>query len=92
MTLIKAIYVHLITKKKYNTLQIKLDGAREDIERLTIQLNTAKREHAIRRNEWERILKEQEEEIIRLKERGKKNVSKPNSNGSKIPRKVQNNK
>lgn len=74
--LLKNIYEHLKTKKKYNTLEIKLIGAREDIERLTIQLNTEKRINEKKREVWEKVLKEQEEEIIRLKEQIKQLKSK----------------
>lgn len=74
--LLKNIYEHLKTKKKYNTLEIKLIGAREDIERLTIQLNTEKRINEKKREAWEKVLKEQEEEIIKLKEQIKQLKSK----------------
>ena len=77
MNLIKAIYEHLITKRKYNTLKLKLDVAREDLEKKTIELSTQKRIRLKEKEIWENKLKEQEEEIIRLKKRGvKKNVSK----------------
>ena len=33
MNLTKAIYEHLITKRKYNTLKLKLDVAREEYDR-----------------------------------------------------------
>lgn len=67
--LMKGIYEHLKTRKKYNTLEIKLIGAREDIERLNILLNNEKRKSAILKESWEKTLKEQEEEIIKLKKR-----------------------
>ena len=77
MNLTKAIYEHLITKRKYNTLKLKLDVAREDLEKKTIELSTQKRIRLKEKEIWENKLKEQEEEIIRLKKRGaKKNVSK----------------
>ena len=65
----KAVWEHLKTRKKYNTLEIKLIGAREDIERLNILLNNEKRKNAILKESWEKTLKEQEEEIIKLKKR-----------------------
>ena len=61
----KAVWEHLKTRKKYNTLEIKLIGAREDIERLNILLNNEKRKNAILKESWEKNLKEQEEEIIK---------------------------
>lgn len=68
----KAIFEHLKTKKKYNTLEIKLLGAREDNEKLIIQLNTEKRINAKKREMWEKALTEQEQEIINLKKEIKK--------------------
>lgn len=77
MKITKAIYEHLITRKKYNTLKLKLDVAREDLEKKTIELSTQKRIRLKEKEIWENKLKEQEEEIIKLKKRGaKKNVSK----------------
>ena len=73
MSFRKALWEHLKTRKKYNTLSIKLDGAREDIERLSVEKKTQKRIFEIKQAIWEQALKEQEEEIIRLKQRGKKN-------------------
>ena len=75
MSIRKAVYEHLKTKKKYNTLEIKFLGAKEDIERLTVELNTQKRIHAKRQEIWEKALKEQEEEIIKLKKMKVKNAS-----------------
>ena len=39
----KAIYEHLKTRKKYNTLLLKYEVAREDLEKKTVELNTQKR-------------------------------------------------
>ena len=72
MSLRKGIWEHLKTRKKYNTLEIKLIGAREDIERLGIEKNTQKRIFDIKKEAWEKALKRQEEEIIKLKEEIKK--------------------
>lgn len=88
--LVNALYEHLITKKKYNKLLIQLEGFKEDLERKTLELNTnrklLKKEKAI----WDKILKEQEEEIIRLK-RGKIN-EKSKTKNTRISTKKQNNK
>lgn len=73
--LFKNLYEHLKTRKKYNTLMIKYEGAKEDIERLTVQRDTERRVHQIRKEEWEKALKEQEEQIIELKRRRIKNDS-----------------
>lgn len=88
--LVNALYEHLITKKKYNKLLIQLEGFKEDLERKTLELNTnrklLKKEKAI----WDKILKEQEEEIIRLKRR--KINEKSKTKNTRISTKEQNNK
>lgn len=71
--ILKAIYEHLKTKKKYNTLQLKYDVKCDELERKQIELNTERRIRLKEKEVWEQKLKEQEEEIIRLKKR-KRNV------------------
>lgn len=88
----KAIYEHLITKKKYNTLLLKYEVAREDLEKKTLELNTQKRINLKEKEIWEKRLKELEEEIINLKKRGVKSVSKSKDKGTRVSRKKQNNK
>lgn len=75
----KHLYEHLVTKKKYNTLKLKYEVAREDLEKKQVELNTERRIHLKQRETWEQKLKEQEEEIIKLKRRRRKNASKQNS-------------
>ena len=75
MSIKKAIYEHLITKRKYNTLQVKYDTLKEELERKTVELNTERRIHLKRAGVWEETLKEQEAEIIKLKRRKAKNVA-----------------
>lgn len=74
MSLKSSIYEHLVTKKKYNTLKIKLEVTQEELERKIIELNTERRINLKRKETWEKTLKEQEEEIIKLKRRRRKNV------------------
>lgn len=89
----KAIYEHLKTRKKYNTLLLKYEVAREDLERKQVELNTQKRINLKEKEMWEQKLKEQEEEIIELKKKGvKKNVRNTNKSSTKVSRKKQNNK
>ena len=89
----KAIYEHLKTRKKYNTLLLKYEVAREDLEKKTVELNTQKRINLKEKEIWETKLKELEEEIIKLKKRGvKRNVSNTNKSSSRVSRKKQNNK
>lgn len=71
----KAIWEHLKTRKKYNTLMLKYEVAKEDLERKQIELNTQKRINLKEKEIWELKLKEQEEEIIKLKRRKNANNS-----------------
>lgn len=74
----KAIYEHLITKKKYNTLKLKYEVAREELEKKQVELNTERRIHLKQKEIWEQKLKDQQEEIIKLKRR-RRNEKKQNS-------------
>lgn len=69
--LTKAIYEHLITKKKYNSKCIECEALKEDIARINIRMNEQKEKFEVIRKEWEEKLKDQEEQIIKLK---KKNI------------------
>ena len=69
MSISKTIYEHLITKKKYNTLKLKYEVAREDLEKKQVELNTERRIYQKKQEVWEQKLKDQEEEIIKLKRR-----------------------
>ena len=71
--LMKNIFEHLKTKKKYNTLKLKYEIAKDELERKQVELNTERRIHTKRQIVWEEKLKEQEEEIIKLKKRRIKN-------------------
>ena len=75
MSIKKAIYEHLITKPKYNRKCLELEIAKEDKEKMREQRDTAKRVHQIQKQEWEKALIEQEQEIIKLKKRKTKNVA-----------------
>ena len=75
----KHLYDHLITKKKYNTLKLKYDVAREDLEKKQVELNTQRRIQLKQKEVWEKKLQDQEEEIIKLRRRRRKNENKQNS-------------
>lgn len=66
--LFKNLYEHLKTKKKYNTLLLKYEVAKEDLEKKQVELSTQKRINLKKQEVWEKKLTEQEEEIIKLKE------------------------
>lgn len=67
--LAKAIYTHLITKTKYNRVCLERDVARQERDEYKEQRDTDKAIYLKRKEIWEQTLKEQEEEIIRLKKR-----------------------
>lgn len=80
MSITKAIYEHLITKKKYNTLKLKYEVVREDLEKKQVELNTERRIRLKEKEIWEQRLKDQEEEIIKLKRRRRKNEKSSTDN------------
>lgn len=80
MSITKAIYEHLITKKRYNTLKLKYEVAREDLEKKQVELNTERRIRLKEKEIWEQRLKDQEEEIIKLKRRRRKNEKNSTDN------------
>ena len=76
MSIIKSIYEHLKTRRKYNTLKLKYEIAREDLEKKQVELNTERKIHSKQKEIWEQKLREQEEEIINLKKRKSRSKSK----------------
>ena len=80
MSITKAIYEHLLTKKKYNTLKLKYEVVREDLEKKQVELNTERRIRLKEKEIWEQRLKDQEEEIIKLKRRRRKNEKSSTDN------------
>lgn len=65
----KAIYEHLKTKKKYNTLLLKNEVLREELEKKTVELNTERKIREKLKNVWENNLNMQEQEIIKLRKK-----------------------
>lgn len=80
MSITRSIYKHLITRKKYNTLKLKYEVARDELEKKQVELNTEKRIHLKQKEIWEQKLKEQEKEIIELKRRKRKNEKNSTNN------------
>jgi len=76
MSIIKSIYEHLKTRRKYNTLKLKYEIAREDLEKKQVELNTERKIHSKQKEIWEQKLREQEEEIINLKKRKSRSKKK----------------
>ena len=81
--LLSKLYEHLITKRKYNTLQLKYDCKCEELERSQVEKATERRIHLKQKEVWEKTLKSQEEEIVRLKEVIYGNNSKPKKTRTK---------
>lgn len=80
--MIKQIYEHLITKKKYNTLMLKYEVKKDELEKKIVELNTEKRIRKIEKDKFEEVIKDymnqlqkSKEEINKLK---KKNKEKKN--------------
>lgn len=67
--LLSHLYEHLVTKKKYNTLQLKYDVKMDEYQRLNIKYEEIKKLYQTRQEIWLKTLKEQEEEIIKLRKR-----------------------
>ena len=67
MSLTKSIYEHLITKKKYNAKCIECEALKLDITKRDILMNEQKEIFNTKKIEWDKTLKEQEEQIIKLK-------------------------
>ncbi len=73
--LLSHLYEHLITKKKYNTLQLKYEVKMDEYQRLNVRYEEQRKLYEARKEIWEKTLKEQEEEIIKLKKRKTKKES-----------------
>ena len=68
MAIKKAIYEHLKTFRKYNSLNIKYETKCEEYDNKVTELNTQKRIRQIEKNKWEETLEEYIVEITSLKE------------------------
>ena len=68
----KAIYEHLKTKKKYNTLMIKYETKCEELDNKIVQLNTEKRVKLKQQELYDEKIKELTQLNIKLKEENKK--------------------
>ena len=67
MSIKKAIYEHLKTFRKYNTLENKCETIKKLYEDKNTELGVERNIFKKRREIWEQKLTEQEEEIIELK-------------------------
>ena len=67
--MLKHIYEHLKTRTKYNRLELKYDVKCEELERKSTELRIERNIWKKKQEIWEKTLKEQEEEIVKLKKR-----------------------
>lgn len=86
--MLKHIYEHLKTRKKYNTLMVKYESLKEELEQKITEYNQLKRQMLIQQNVWETRVIELEQ---KLSKRGNKNVRNTNITGTKVSRKKQDN-
>ena len=71
--LLKGIWEHIITRKKYNKKCIEVEMLKEDIERLRIEKRQQKNTFELEKEVLEQEITELQQEIIKLR---KKKVSK----------------
>lgn len=84
----KHIYEHLITKKKYNSLQVKYDTLKQELEDKITEYNLLKRQYILEKNTWEMKFIE----LTQKKMKGvAKNVRNTNLEGTKVSRRKSNN-
>lgn len=69
--LLKGIWEHIITRKKYNKKCIEVEMLKEDIERLRIEKRQQKNTFELEKEVLEQEIKELQEKIVELKKKGK---------------------
>ena len=69
MSIDKAIYEHLKTKKKYNTLELKYEVKCEELDHKVLELNTEKRLRQKQQELFDSKIKELTEETIKLNQK-----------------------
>ena len=69
--LLKGIWEHIITRKKYNKKCIEAEMLKEDIERLRIEKRQQKNTFELEKEVLEQEIKELQEKIVELKKKGK---------------------
>ena len=69
MSIEKAIYEHLKTKKKYNTLELKYEVKCDELDHKVLELNTEKRLRIKQQELYDNKIKELTEENIKLNQK-----------------------
>ena len=72
MSLLSKIYEHLITKHKYNRLEVDYNVMKQEYDRKVIENEQLRHQYKIIKEVWEKKLQEQEDIIIELKRRKRK--------------------
>ena len=67
MCIKKIIYEHLVTKKKYNTLELKYEVKCDELDHKVLELNTEKRQKQKQQELYDKKIKELTEENLKLK-------------------------
>ena len=67
MCIKKIIYEHLVTKKKYNTLELKYEVKCDELDHKVLELNTEKRLKQKKQELYDKKIKELTEENLELK-------------------------
>lgn len=67
MSIKKAIYEHLKTRKKYNTLELKYEVKCDELDHKVLELNTEKRLKQKQQELYDKKIKELAEENLELK-------------------------
>lgn len=70
--MLKHIYEHLKTKKKYNTLELKYAVKCEELERKILELDTQKKINRTEREMFEKAIENYVELLAKEKEKNKK--------------------
>ena len=78
--MMKHVYEHLKTKKKYNTLELKYNVKCQELEEKIVELNTERRTRRIEKQKFEEQIAKLVEENIKLKQKKKGG----NKNGKKL--------
>ena len=71
--MMKYIFEHLKTRKKYNTLMIKYDVKCEELEQKIIELNAQKKINKIEREKFEKTIEELTQKIMQKQKKEKHN-------------------
>lgn len=69
--MMKHIYEHLKTKKKYNTLMLKYNVKCDELEEKIVELNAERRTRRIEKQKFEEQIAKLVEENIKLKQKKK---------------------